>query len=667
MFGPSPEAQQPKDIIPQGPGSNLNSDQVDGINATTKPNPNCLLPLDSNGKFPVSVITTSGGGGSGFLLGNGMPTDKNILIADGTLWQSRTMGGDATISIDTGTLTLASTGISAGTYGDANHVPQLTFDVKGRATAETSVLIEINANEIIAASSGTLSFISYTSSSISPQAIAYDGTNMWTADGSGGVSKITPSGTFTTFNAGSVFANASGIAFDGTNMWATDNTNAIIVKVSPTGTLTSFTTGTNGGTGVAFDGSNMWVAGTTGVSKVTSAGSATLFSYAHPVRTLAFDGVNMWGVVLSTNSIIKIDPSGSITTYALLVGIQPHGIAFDGVNMWTSNIGDNSVSKVDPSGVETNYSGTGHLNVPRGIDFDGTNMWACSYGDNTVSIVTPTGAMTTFGFTGSNPYAIAKKSSTEMWTADVSAPGVTKVTRGSFTLGIVNNQIDTNAAIDVTKFQFPLLGDTLYGGTAGASTVLSGNISSTKKLYSQTGTGSLSAAPSWSVLVSGDIPNNAANTSGTALNITASSNTSLTSLVNLATIGTIGTGIWHGTKIGLLYGGTNADLSGTGGTHQVLQQSTSGAAITVGQLAFSDISSTIATGQVSGSYTGITAVGTLTSLTMGGSIQLFGDTTGVGTTIGFGTNSPAVTLTAPYTWLKFISSDSSVVWVPAFK
>lgn len=59
---------------------------------------------------------------------------------------------------------------------------------------------------------------------------------------------------------------------------------------------------------------------------------------------------------------------------------------------------------------------------------------------------------------------------------------------------------------------------------------------------------------------------------------------------SLTTLGTIATGAWQGTKVGLAYGGTNADLSATGGTSQVLKQATSGAAITVGQLAASDLS-----------------------------------------------------------------------------
>jgi len=50
----------------------------------------------------------------------------------------------------------------------------------------------------------------------------------------------------------------------------------------------------------------------------------------------------------------------------------------------------------------------------------------------------------------------------------------------------------------------------------------------------------------------------------------------------------VGTGL-----VGVTYGGTGANLSGTGGAHQVLKQSTLGGNVTVGQLAYSDISGTI--------------------------------------------------------------------------
>ncbi|HSX52819.1 MAG TPA: hypothetical protein VLF90_00390 [Patescibacteria group bacterium] len=56
---------------------------------------------------------------------------------------------------------------------------------------------------------------------------------------------------------------------------------------------------------------------------------------------------------------------------------------------------------------------------------------------------------------------------------------------------------------------------------------------------------------------------------------------------DIATVGTVTAGTWTSTKIGLAYGGTNADLSGTGGASQILKQNSSGAAITVGTLAHS--------------------------------------------------------------------------------
>jgi hypothetical protein len=59
---------------------------------------------------------------------------------------------------------------------------------------------------------------------------------------------------------------------------------------------------------------------------------------------------------------------------------------------------------------------------------------------------------------------------------------------------------------------------------------------------------------------------------------------------SLTTLGTVTNGTWHSVKVELAYGGTNADLSATGGTSQVLRQSSSGAAVTVSQLAASDLS-----------------------------------------------------------------------------
>lgn len=84
------------------------------------------------------------------------------------------------------------------------------------------------------------------------------------------------------------------------------------------------------------------------------------------------------------------------------------------------------------------------------------------------------------------------------------------------------------------------------------------------------------------VLVKADV--GLGNVENTALSTWAGS-------TNLTTLGTITTGSWTGTKIGLAYGGTNADLSATGGASNYLKQSGVGANITVGTIPASDIAS----------------------------------------------------------------------------
>ena len=59
-------------------------------------------------------------------------------------------------------------------------------------------------------------------------------------------------------------------------------------------------------------------------------------------------------------------------------------------------------------------------------------------------------------------------------------------------------------------------------------------------------------------------------------------------------------------------------------------------------------------------------LGTLRDLKLR-NLQMTSDTTGTGSVLGFGSNSPATTLTGPYTWLKFISSDNSTVYVAGYK
>ncbi|MHB2027182.1 MAG: beta strand repeat-containing protein, partial [Elusimicrobiota bacterium] len=78
-----------------------------------------------SGVSPVGSALTSGD----IWVGNG----SNVAAAVG-------LSGDATLS-NAGALTLAASGVTAGTYGNATTVPQLTLDAKGRVTGEANVTI----------------------------------------------------------------------------------------------------------------------------------------------------------------------------------------------------------------------------------------------------------------------------------------------------------------------------------------------------------------------------------------------------------------------------------------------------------------------------------------------------------------------------------------------
>ena len=107
-------------------------------------------------------------------------------------------------------------------------------------------------------------------------------------------------------------------------------------------------------------------------------------------------------------------------------------------------------------------------------------------------------------------------------------------------------QTTQTAAFDALS-PFTTLGDTLYGGASGTGTRLAGNTTTTRKFLRQTGNGSISAAPAWDTVTSTDV--GLGSVENTALSTWAGT-------TNLVTLGTVTTGTWHGTTIGIAYGGT---------------------------------------------------------------------------------------------------------------
>ena len=93
---------------------------------------------------------------------------------------------------------------------------------------------------------------------------------------------------------------------------------------------------------------------------------------------------------------------------------------------------------------------------------------------------------------------------------------------GTNTYVLTSNGTTATWAASTGGFANPMttLGDTIYGGASGAATRLAGDTSNTRKFLRELSVTSVATAPVWDTLVSGDIPNNAANTTGTASNVT---------------------------------------------------------------------------------------------------------------------------------------------------
>lgn len=131
------------------------------------------------------------------------------------------------------------------------------------------------------------------------------------------------------------------------------------------------------------------------------------------------------------------------------------------------------------------------------------------------------------------------------------------------------------------------------------------------------------------------------------------------------------TGTWNGNLISVTYGGLGANLSATGGSSQVLKQTTSGGSITVGQLAYADVSGLASMAQQSASSVAITG-GTIDGTSVGATTKSTGDftaltstgTTSLGATSATSLDSTPIGATTPSTIKGTTGNFSGQVTIP---
>src|SRR5580704_16620710 len=210
----------------------------------------------------------------------------------------------------------------------------------------------------------------------SPDGVAFDGANIWTANnGDGTVTKLRSSdgaalGRF------SVGGRPSGVCFDGADIWVSDNFGSSVTKLraSDGQVLGKFTVG-HQPYWMAFDGGSIWIAngGDGTVTKLRASDGKNLgtFNTGGSVA-VAFDGRYVW-VTTYHQSVVRLNQDGS-SAGTFQVGHNPVGVALDGVDIWVANTNDGTVTKLRASD-GTTLSTFRTPGSPYGIAFDGQDIW----------------------------------------------------------------------------------------------------------------------------------------------------------------------------------------------------------------------------------------------------------------------------------------------------
>jgi hypothetical protein len=168
--------------------------------------------------------------------------------------------------------------------------------------------------------------------------IAFDGTNIWTANQTGGsVSLITPGSAmpWASTNVTTGFSGPLGLAYDGSNMWVTDNLAGTLDKLDASANILQSVNVAPLPRFPIFDGHNIWVTG--GNPSVVAASSGTIIGPGiGGDNVAAFDGerimvTSYYGNSVSLWKAADLTPLGTFSTGT---GSQPFGVCSDGLNFW---------------------------------------------------------------------------------------------------------------------------------------------------------------------------------------------------------------------------------------------------------------------------------------------------------------------------------------------
>jgi len=258
---------------------------------------------------------------------------------------------------------------------------------------------------------GSSSILAGTGNNTVPGAITIDSSgNIYTANQSNNVTKITPSGVSSILGSTGNSPNAITVDSSG-NVYTANGYSNNVTIITPSGVSSIFGTTGSYPFGITIDSSgNIYTAnaGSNNVTKITPAGVSTTLGTTgeYPFSVIVDSSGNAYTANYGSNNVTKITPSGSSSILGT-TGSSPNDLVMDSSgNIYVSNLYGNSVTKITPSGASTVFATTG--TEPDGIAIDSYgNIYTSNYASNNVSIIYPNGQSSIFGTTAPSPEAIA--------------------------------------------------------------------------------------------------------------------------------------------------------------------------------------------------------------------------------------------------------------------
>jgi hypothetical protein len=180
--------------------------------------------------------------------------------------------------------------------------------------------------------------------------LAFDGGRVWTADGDGTVSIVTPSAalpwTVTTVTIGGSF---NGVLWDGSSTWVTRDSSALL-RLDTDGTVLQTVTIANAPRMAVFDGTNIWAPSLFGRLSIVRASSGVLLA------TLTGNGLgNGFEASFDGERVLVTNSSGTLSLWKAadlsplgflnVTGQIPIGVSSDGVNFWIAMDGPHMLAR----------------------------------------------------------------------------------------------------------------------------------------------------------------------------------------------------------------------------------------------------------------------------------------------------------------------------------